>query len=331
MSPVRRPGAAAAALPAPENVNIGEDSLYSGGGGIPEGDYALEFIVRMSDAVKQDGTARRGGPRLGVQVNAYPLSDPTAEPYVSHYSFGSKAHLSFSPNPVTGKGVVAIPGGPASTLPNSTNWAVLRQSLYDSGLPKGIFVNDFSVLDGIWVHMTKVEEPAERKGFQSQTGEAAEEQGPRTTGYITVVSEIKEEGKPWEGTGGIPSPDATPAPKPNGRVAARPAVAAPPAANRGRVAPAPAPVAEEGGEMTDAELRQAATDGMVSVLEQEANANGCTKIALRTGTFKSVSGKYGNEVASAVQDLFLNTDANLNSILGPLGYAAKGVHVVVAE
>jgi hypothetical protein len=98
--------------------------------------------------------------------------------------------------------------------------------MYDCGLPEGIFTNDLSVLDGIHVHTQNILEPEDRKGFGSQTGEVAEE---RRSGLVPVVTEIKEDGKPWEGTGGIPEAAATPAPvKAGPKAVVKPAVAAKP-------------------------------------------------------------------------------------------------------
>lgn len=325
MSPVAPIRRAAAAAPPVEGVNFGDLSLYVAGGGLPEGDYALEFTVEMYQALTKENVAR-GPQRLGAMVKAHSLSEPGAEPRTQFYSFGSSADKSFAPNPDTGKGVVAVPGGPATTLNNSTNWAILLKSLYDCGLPVGIFTNDFSVLDGIHVHMTNVPEPEERKGFQSKTGDAAEE---RKAGTIAIVTEIKEDGKPWEGTGGIP--DAS-APKPAARGAARPTpvaqrTAAPKATSPKAVAKvAPAPVAAP----TDDDVATAAQNGIATVLEKADNANGCTKLLLRTGSFKAIDASEGKEMASAVLETYFDSDEHLNLVLEPMGYVSAGGKISVA-
>src|SRR5271155_1825816 len=212
--------------------NFGDMSAYSSGGGIPEGDYVwTDLTVEMFQPTKLSG-ATVGPAKLAVKVTMVPL--PNGEPREQHYSLGTNAHQSWQPNPETGKSIVAVPGGPGTPPNASTNWAILVKSLFDSGLPNGILNDDLSVLEGIHVHMANVPEPEERKGFRAKTGEAAEIQTPAT---IAVVTEIKDDGKPWEGTGGITEAAA---PKPNGKVpTAAQAAATRPAQLRGVTAPPP--------------------------------------------------------------------------------------------
>lgn len=335
MAPVRRPAPTA---PPVEGVSFGDLGMYAAGGGLPEGDYALEFTVQMYQAQDKTG-ASRGPARLGVMITASSLTDPAAEPRMQFYSMGSQADKSFAPNPETGKGVVLVPGGPASTFNNSTNWAIFLKSLYDCGLPVGIFTNDLTALDGIWAHLTNIPEPEERKGFQSKTGEAAEERRP---GTIAVVSEIKEDGKPWEGTGGVPQAEA-PTPAPAARVLPRKALApkAAPVAAKTAAPAAPARPAPRAGarpaaptaptEMSEEDVATAAANGIAAVLEKAENANGCTKLLLRTGTFKAVSAADGEDMANVVLETFFGSDANLNLVLEPMGYiSAAGQIKVVA-
>lgn len=299
-----------------EGVNFGDLGFYSGGFSLPEGDYALEFNAVMFAGTKQDGTPA-GPERLGVMVNAHPLRGGDMQQ--QFFSMGSKAHLSFAPNPETGKGLVPVPGGPASGANNKTNWFLFLKSMYDCGLPQGIFSNDLIVLDGIHVHTQQVPEPEDRKGFQAQTGEAAQEE--RRSGMVPIVSAILDDGKPWEGTGGIPEADA-PAPAP---VAKLPVKLAPKAPVKpiARVAPvAAASVAEA----TDDEgVMTAAINGVTEVLT--ASPNGISKLLLRTGTFKAVTAVNGGPVAQQVLDTYFQTDEALNSILNQLGYASVGGQV----
>lgn len=302
------------AAPAPAAFAFGDMGSYSQGGGLPEGDYVWkDCTVQMYQAPPNQTTGKTSGPpRLGVMITLVGLKD--GDERTQFYSMGTKAHESFAPNPETGKGVVPVPGGPASTFNNSTNWAILLKSLYDSGLPIGIFTDDVSVLEGMHVHMANIPEPAERAGFQSATGEAA---GERKPGTISVVTEIKDDGKPWEGTGGVPeaSPKA-----PAAKSAATPRTMA-------KAAPAPTPAAPVGSEV-DEDLSTIAVNAISSVLEKFPD--GCPKVQLRTGSFKIINGKEGQGKATEVINTFFNSDKTLNDLLGPLGYKAVGSNIMVA-
>jgi hypothetical protein len=308
--------------PASGGFNFGDMSAYSSGGGIPEGDYVWkELTVEMFQPTKLSG-ATVGPAKLAVRIVLAPLGG--GEDREQHYSLGTNAHQSWQPNPETGKSIVAVPGGPGTPPNASTNWAMLVKSLFDSGLPNGVLQDDLSVLEGIHVHMANVPEPEDRKGFRAKTGEASEIQAP---GTIAVVTEIKDDGKPWEGTGGVP---AETAPKPNGKVphgtgqTAAPAAATRPATSRGATATTPAApaVAED--------TETAAITGISSVLELPQYAKGVGKLILRTSTFKSVSSTSGQEVAQKVINTYFSSDDSLNSILNSLGYKVAGPQVVPA-
>lgn len=307
-SPARRPAAQQA-----RGFSLGDLGQYSSGGIVPEGDYALEFQTRMYQGTKKDGSAA-GPERLGVMITLYPLGG--GEHIEQFYSFGSNAHQSWAPND-SGKGIVAVPGGPGTAPNASTNWAVFLKSLYDSGLPQGVFDDDFSMLDGIHVHMANVPEPTERKSFATKTGEAAVEDKART---IAVVTEIKDDGKPWEGTGGLDV--SKPAPATHGRAAAPPkalgkAHAAGVAANRVAMAASAPALAEDG-------LYDVAANAVTEVLSLTAHANGCKRLQLRTGTFKAVSTATDAATATKVINEYFSNDGILNELLAPLGYKVKG-------
>ncbi len=291
---------------APVGVNFGSMSFYVAGGGLPEGDYILTHEVRMYQAEDAQGV-KKGPERLGVMITAQPLNDLSPDSArTQFYSMGSKANLSFAPN-AAGKGILPVPGGPATTLNNQTNWAFLLKSYYDSGLPEGIFTNDFSVLDGVHVHMTNVPEPAERAGFQSTTGEA--EMAARKPGTIAIITEIKDDGKPWEGTGGTPKA---------GKAAAKPAL----------VKPAAKPVAApEPEDDVDEAVKSAALDGITTVIEK--NPNGMPKLKLRTDTFKAVKAAHDDDMANAVTTSVFASDDALNVILADLGYVCEGSQIKV--
>ena len=289
-------------------VNFGDLSMYSGGGGIPPGPFALEFTVRMFAATDKQGVSKFAE-RLGVMVKAHSLTDPDKRgdnAYSQFYSMGSDAHKSFQPNAETGKSLVAVPGGPATTLARLTNWDVLLKSFYDSGLPQGVFTNDISVLDGMHVTMAQIDEPEERKTFTTPGSEAGAER--KGSGKISVVSEIHDDGKPWEGKGGIPDGKA-------------PATKTAPAKTTGpQVVNKPA---ETG--VDEADILSAAISGASAVLEK--NVKGVARLVLRTGTFKAVQDTIGEEMAQAVATTFFGSDDALNRLLSQLGYVVSGAMV----
>lgn len=308
-------------------VSFGDLGMYVAGGGLPEGDYIIkDASVLMHQAPPNQTTGKTSPARLGVMLTLIPFHATDkgveyTEEKTQFYSMGTKAHESFAPNPETGKGVIAVPGGPASNFNNSTNWAIFLKSLRDSGMPVGTFTDDSSVLEGMWVHMANVPEPAERAGFQAKTGEAAEE---RKAGTIAVVTEIKDDGKPWEGSGGVPDTEATPAQtKASAKTPAGPRVVAKPAA---KVASKMAPASQAAS--GDEETLAAASSAVASVLEK--NSKGCAKLILRTGTFKAVNEASGPDMAQAVINTYFSDDASLNGLLGEMGFALKGTQVVPA-
>lgn len=289
--------------PAPAGVNFGSLDFYVAGGGLPEGNYVwLHMDVRMHSGFGE----KKGIPRLGIFIQMLPLDNPVEEAMREQfYSFGSAADKSYAPN-AEGTGIAAVPGGPAAKFNNSTNWAMLLKSLYDCGMPEGVFTSDVTPMIGTHVHMTNVPEPEERKGFQNKaaTGEATQED--RRPGTVAIVSEILDDGKPWEGTGGIPeTTPAKPAAKVNGKVQ-----------TIKKTAPPPAPVAEEAA--GDEDIQSAAINGISAILEK--NPNGCPKLVLRTGTFKAVKDAAGDDMANAVLETFFGDDATLTALLGQVGY-----------
>lgn len=349
MTPVtRRPAATVAPPPpAPAGVNFGDLDFYTGGFTLPQGQYAVEWMVQMFSGFSERGKTLQ--PRLGVMGTFYPLDGGEAKQ--QFFSMGGGAEKSFAPDPETGKGLVPIPGAPASSANNLTNWALMLKSLYDTGLPKGIFTNDLTTIDGIWVQTENVPEPEERKSFgaRSATGEAAlnpqAQQEVRQNQLTVMVTEILEGGKPWEGGGGFPEPgvpigpaaeEAAPAPvapKAGPRGVARPAavatpVAAPaarPAARpvaRAAVVAAPPPTEEP---ITEDDVTTAAVNGIAEVLTKAPA--GTSKLLLRTGTFSHVTKTLGAEMAQAVMDTVFENDGVLSSLLGSLGYGIVGTNV----
>lgn len=352
MPPARRPVSAPAAAPVAveyETLNFGDASAYSQSFTLPEGDWCLFFAVKMSDFTKKDGTKSEFS-TVGIELEAYNLNAPTEEARTQFLGMGKDAKLSWMPHPETGKSLVKVPGGPGALLSPNTNWDLFLQSLKNSGLPSGIFSNDISPIDGIWVHTQQQDEPEARKNYKprgARTGAAAmqaamaeasgmpvpEEAEERRmgSGKIVVVTEIKEGGKPWEGTGGWP-PAAQPiAPAPGTRpVAARPVAAPVPAARPAPMAaPRPAAAAPTGNGHAEMDVATAAQNGVAAVLGIESNLRGIQKIKLRMGTFEAISAATGDPtLAQSVLDAYFRSDETLNVVLGPLGYVASGANVV---
>lgn len=314
--------------PAGGSVNFGGDGFFTGGLGLPEGNYAVTFGTQMFQATKADGTASRVPPFLAVMGTFYPI-DPQSgaligEPIEHPMGCGSAAHESFVPS-ADGKGFDAVPNGKAQGMWNLSAFGIFFDSLKNAGLPPGLITSSFEPLDGIWIHTQNIPEPEEKRAFskraRAKTGAAAmsgQEDDTDRVRLVTVVTEILEGGKPWEGSGGIP--DAEAAPKAPARVAARPgprpvAQTARPAA---RPAPAPAPAPEE-------DTATAALNACAEVLG--AKPNGLTKVALKTEAFAATKKTYGDDVAQAVMSDFLQSDETLNMILGELGFSIQGLMV----
>lgn len=301
--------------PAAAGFDFGNLDAYSSGGGMLEGDYAIASIMLcMFAGTKKDGSSA-GPERLGAKITFRPLTG--GDDQENFYSLGSKAHESWQPRE-DGKGLVAVTGGPGTAPNASTNWAMFVKSLFDSGLPQGVLQDDLSVLEGTHVHIQNVPEPAERKGFKALTGEAGMEDKPRT---VAIVSEIKDDGKPWEGTGGVPEVEAA-APK----TAAKPVVGkAPvkaPVKAAAKAAPAPEPEA-------DGDLESHAINGISAVLT--GHEQGMPTLQLRTGTFKAVKDAVDQPTANTVVNTFFKNNDTLNGILGTLGYVVKGAQIVPVE
>lgn len=302
-----------------DGVSFGDMGMYTRGGAVPEGDYIWKEVNVQMYQPQANKQGQQGPARLSVVLTLLPLTG--GEEIQQPYSMGTKAHESFQPN-ATGKGLVSVPGGPASTFNDSTNWAILLKSLRDSGLPEGIFTNDVSTLEGMHVHMANVPEPAERASFRSQTGEVAAEQ--KKPGTILVVSEIKDDGKPWEGTGGIPEAEA-PAPAP-AKVAPKAAVAAA-AKVKAKAAPVPAVVEEEAVE-ADEDLEAMALAAISTVLSK--SPKGMSRIGLRSSSFKYLVDHHGPDTCQSVMDTYFSTDAALDGLLGPAGFKLDKMNIVPA-
>lgn len=325
---VRRPAPKAQAPAGGGSVNFGDDSFYLGGLGIPEGNYATRYFVDMFTPRKLDGTPTGKAAFLAVHVEIVAIeADGTpvagAEPTIHPLGCGRKAHQSFLPSE-DGKGFDPKAGATSTGLSQLCNWAIFRKSLVDAGMPPGTLVNNLATIDGAWLHIQNVPEPEERKALRSRTGEAAlEDEVASGSGTVPVVSEILEGGAPWDGGGGWPLEEAPAPTKAAPKAPAKPGPRPVTPAARKAVAPPPEPEETESG-TNDEEIRVAAMNGISEVLGLEKNANGCTKLTLRAGVLTAVTKAESEDMASAVLDTFFATDAALNSVLNPLGYAVAG-------
>lgn len=317
------------AAPALEAVDFGSSDIYVAGAAFVEGNYALEFTI-----MRFAGFKNTTGPlRLGCMVDCYSLTDPSAPKTQQFYGFGTKADDLFAPNPVTGKGIVKIPGKTgAYTLADSTNWNFFRESLLNSGLPEGIWTDDISVLDGIWVHMKNVPEPETRKTFANnkRVGEGGADQQVKGSGFIAVVSEILDDGKPWEGTGGLNvvsnggAKPAAPA-KAATKVAPAPVAAKAPAAVKRAVPTVVAPPEPTAEEAVSDEVQAEALTAFEAIFKKYPS--GVARTMLRANLSKVVPDP---DTRTAIIEAYLNapaTDAALENLVADMGWTYDGNRV----
>lgn len=312
-------------------MNLFSNEFYSGGGGsIPEGDYALEFILKMHQAVKRDTGQAVGKARLGVLVRLHPVDaetgERTGETLEKFYSMGGKAHESFMPGE-DGKSLVPVAGARFNTLYGQSNWNELRKSLVNcapeivTDLPE----NDLTALDGTWAHMNNVPEPEERKSFKSKTADVDDEgddAGPKGNGMVLVCAEIKA--KPWEGGGGIPEGDVVKEEKP--KAAAKPvakAAAKPTAVAKPGPKPVAKPAAKPAATSSGDDDVMALAVSLISA-QLESNLSGMSRLKLRSEVFKAAGKDNQNAVIAAA----FKDDETLLSVLGPLGFTIKGSEIV---
>jgi hypothetical protein len=263
------------------------------------------------------GEKSQQGERLGAMVSFVPLEDPRKEAEKTQfYSFGSEAHKSFMPNPAHGKGILPIPGAPANSFNNSTNWFLFLKSLYDLGMPHGLVTNTVAPLEGTWVYIQHIDEPAERATFQSNTAEVSA--APRTPKKIAVVGEIIQGGKPWEGGGGWPDKPVQAAP-----VNGSPSPMAPPVA-------APAPPPPPAGNQGDVRTIGMASIGDLLEAALKGGQKQVPRLGLRNNTFSAVHSKYGESVAAAVLAQVFDTAGALEAVVGDLGCTIQGGMIVIA-
>lgn len=310
-----------------EGVNFLDFGFYSGGFTLPPGKYVwTDISIRM---YKPEKSTNPTPPRLGALITMVPLADPKeANKHLQFYSFGTQADKSYQPN-ATGKGILPIPGAPASGLNNQTNWAILLKSLLDSGLPPGLATNDVSVLEGIWVDMTLIDEPLERASFVSNTAEEAGQE--RKANKIAVVREVLA--GPWDAgnPGGWPDQPVTFAEDTAGVAVQAPRTNGAPSpvlVNR-TLAPPPAsvPTVNVISKGADETVLQAAINGVATVLD---GTNSMSRLQLKNHTFSAVKTSQGEQMAAAVIASLFDDPQGLNTLLANVGYKVSGLQVVPA-
>ena len=316
-------------------MSIGALSNYSGGFTLPEGLYALKFLVHMFTPTKSDGSPA-GAARLGVTLTCAPINEEgerVADDVDQFISLGTKAHESWAPDPETGGGVVAIPGGKGVALNNQSNWFYFWKSLYDAGMPEGFVDNDLHVLDGIRVRTANVPEPESRKRLQAATGEAAMMGGgqeKKGSGVMVTVLEVLDGGKPWEEAVEFPEeenakPKKKAAVKAPVKPVAKPAVAAKPGP-KAVVKPKAAPAAEETEGISE-EVADVAQAAFAELFADAKYEDGLKVIMARTKIFTAVKAEHGDEMAQQMVSVFDNEEA-LSTVLGALGYSVNGKDIV---
>ena len=297
--PLRR-----AAAPAQQYVPFLRLSDYSSGGMIPDGDYLIpDFSVVNFTPTKRDGTVA-GPMRLSVRVTFDPPNGAQTQEdrREQHYSMGTNAHLLFQPVPTYGKRLIPVENATAGGFYDMSNWHLFLKSLYDSGMPEDFAVDDLTTLDGIVVHIKNVKEPEERKGFRTQnTGEVQADQKDRK---IPIVTDILL--APWLAAGATrpsfpvptqPSPAVRAALPLRGTVTAA-TIPVPPVSNNGAV-----------------DNETAVATAILSLFEK--NPNGCSKLALQTGTFRAL---VGNPNQQQIMTTYFSDEATLSSLLNQMGY-----------
>jgi hypothetical protein len=265
----------------------------------------------MFQPTKADGTVV-GPARLSIKLDLEPPNGAQnpEEKRSQYYSLGTSAHLSFSPDPETGKRLVLVPNGPSPEYRESTNAHMLIKSLWDTGMPQDFLVDsDLTALEGIITHMRGMPEPEERKAFASSTSEVQMGQPDRK---IPVVMEVKV--APWlQLRAIIPAnaaisrlvPAATPAKKVNG-----PAT------------PNTAPALT----VADMDLESLASETIAHVIE-DAGGQGMKKMTLRTGCFKALG---DHPQKRQILDTYLDNEENLAALLNTMGFAVNGRDIVMA-
>lgn len=288
-------------------VSFGDSTLYTAGAAIPDGKYALKF-----SHVIDRGKDGKGAERLAVRVKFYPLPYSAEAKVLEHtYSMGKAAHLSMRPHPDNPYQLVKVPDGPNPNFNDNTKWAIMKNSLHQSGMEEGVLTDTFETING--VHVVIANQPAPKEwseiGKNSDlAGEGGAQANTNRPAMIPVVSMIEDDGKPWEGGGGIPTGDEAPA-----------------TAKKSTAKPASKPVAAKGKKSDGEDIAEIAELGISAWMAK--NEEGCSKTALKAGAFAWISKNHDEDTANKFMEEVAEDADTLATILGRLGYEIKGIKI----
>lgn len=329
-------------------INFLDYDQYQSGGGIPNGRFILYFDPMNFKPEPRSGVRQQfSDARLGVMVTAY-NPDNKDDIHTQFLAFGKDLNKAYTVNPDPNiKGLLPIPGAAAIPFPASSNWGYFLKSMLDMGMPRNYATNDLTAMDGVWADVAQNPEPEDRKGYRNSAKAMSEVEAPeiKGSGKILQIVDFVENGKPWEGGGGMPEgfPEhnitnilkkpapatagaAKPSPRP-GPVAPKPGPKPPVSAAKGPAKPAPK-AAAEATDLDPMEVHDAAIQAIAAILGE--NVDGLLRIKLRNGVFAN-SNKTNPAMGQAILEQFFATDDSLNGILGEIGYVIEGLNVVVAS
>lgn len=299
-------------------------STYSEGGAnfdIPEGDYAVQY--RVTNEKFADGSMP-----VGAKLTCMPLrGGDTIEKFIK---FGTGMEDSWMPSE-DGMSVVENPNFPEDqtrkAFSKKSNWGIHLKSLYDVAPDIPNLSDSFEPIDGIWVTIQNIPEPAERASYNASTAEEAEKK-KKFPAKIPVITAIIEGGKPWEGGGGF---DFATAAAPKTTVKAKVAPLTKPGPVGVKKAAPPVVVEEtEEEEVDENEASDAATvAGSAVAAFLSKNKAGSSSAMLQTQVFSAVKKEHGAEMAQAVMSA-LQGDG-YEAILGMQGFKLAGALVKPAK
>lgn len=308
----------------------------TGGFALPKGRYCMFFDFILHTPMDKQGTVK-GDTKLALRASCYDPADPTIEPKEAIWGMGKKAHNMYLPDPDDPKRLVPVIGqdGKEATgqLDTRTNFFIFFKSMLDCQLPVDKMYDDegfptLANIDGIWMDTEQADEPESRKemGKVQATGQVAPE--PRKPMKITVCVNIPDEGKPWEGTGGMPEAAAPAKPKapvkPAPKAPAKPTAPARPQPPAKRPAPPVAEPEPEPGDGEDqAELGTIALDIISDVLGIEGFQDKISTMKMQVEVIKAAKKKFkSDEMGTAIVAEYFSPEGggDREAILNSIGY-----------
>jgi hypothetical protein len=240
---------------------------FTEGGGLLD-DVTAEWTSCRFVMWDYQGKRSEDSPALCVK-----MTDPDGEEHVQYWSAGSASDWIPSED-----GTMLIKVGNASGIRNSTNLALLLNSLTAAGFPPDKLSTDVSVLEGMIAHMVRVAAP-ERKGLKREKDSKYEAQ-------VLVVESIEK--LPWEKktaaqkAGGGSAAKASKATAGKGASAAAKAKAA---AAKKKAEAAEAEADDDG----DVDLETEVQDAILGILAEAGEGETVRKAKLPTLVFKALA------------------------------------------